>query len=534
MVVAPVIVGTFMTLVDVTRRTVASRPLWVFLAALGAYLLFERIRRHRDPAANRTFPSIRLLCTAAVAYYVAVVVWYGLIPQQVDYAEPSVTAIAWLFAVGKPVYHTIDSPERYSHMYGPMAFVLPGAVLRLLGAGMLIAKAIGSAAALLAIGLTTAAIRKLSDSVATVVAVGICVLEFLCFRNLTFWSRPDPLQLVMVGAGLFAAARMRGAPAVLVMSVSMGILCNLKFTGPLYAMPVFALFYARAGWRPVLLSIVAAAVLAVAPFFVFSNVSWTQYVLWVQLSARNGLRIAALKENIEWAVFFLIPVIVRLSVRRPLGPELRWMIPALLAAFCGVVVAASKPGAGAYHLVPFLPSIAAVTSMSLRDTADHPLRWMLPFVSTLVFVVAVQQQYFFRLVNDPALSDSYRDVRQYLDAHPGERIAVGYTAAERMTFARTVVVFATGEYLLDVPAIQEHQLSGLPLPQSTVDAIRSCAVRTWLIPRAGEPFRIRNDYPSTGYREIFPQELIDAFAQNYRRTGTTRYYDVWECSRGIS
>jgi hypothetical protein len=111
---------------------------------------------------------------------------------------------------------------------------------------------------------------------------------------------------------------------------------------------------------------------------------------------------------------------------------------------------------------------------------------------------------------------------------------MGYTAAERMTFARTIVVFATGEYLLDVPAIQEHQLSGLPLPESTIDAIRSCAVRTWLIPRAGEPFRIRNDYPSTGYREIFPQDLIDAFEQNYRRTGSTRYYDVWECSRGRS
>ena len=32
---------------------------------------------------------------------------------------------------------------------------------------------------------------------------------------------------------------------------------------------------------------------------------------------------------------------------------------------------------------------------------------------------------------------------------------------------------STGIYLLDVPAIQEHQLSGLPLPESTVNAIRS-------------------------------------------------------------
>ena len=98
-----------------------------------------------------------------------------------------------------------------------------------------------------------------------------------------------------------------------------------------------------------------------------------------------------------------------------------------------------------------------------------------------------------------------------------------------MTFARTLIVFQTGEYLLDVPAIQEHQLSGVRLPPATLEAIRSCSVPTWLLPRAGEPFHIRNDYPSTGYSEIFQADFISAFHAAYTLGEQTRYYDVWRC-----
>ena len=136
------------------------------------------------------------------------------------------TCVAWLFAAGKTVYHAIDSAERYSHMYGPMAFIVPGIVLRAIGPSMLVAKAIGVVAALVCLALTWRTIRKAvpEDAAwAATVACGLCVLQFLVFRNLTFWSRPEPLQLAAVSAGLFAAARLRGVPAAAVMALAMGL-----------------------------------------------------------------------------------------------------------------------------------------------------------------------------------------------------------------------------------------------------------------------------------------------------------------------
>jgi hypothetical protein len=517
---------------DQLRRTIGSRPLWLFLTILLVSILLRRGFSQRDRAQHSSSAFTRYAVALGVIYYVAIVIWYAWVPQQFDNAEPTMTCVAWLFAKGTAVYHAVDSAERYAHMYGPMAFIVPGVVLQLLGPSLFVAKAIGGVAALAALALMWSTIRHAAEDAAPWAATlvcGICVLQFLVFRNMTFWSRPEPLQLVAVSAGLFAAARLKGVTAAIVIAFAIGLLWNLKFTGPLYALPILAVFYTRANLRLVLLSAIAAAIVAALPFFVFANVSWSSYRFWVELSARNGLRVAALKENLEWALFLLMPLLVRLASPVPLPPRARLLIPALLAGVCGVAVAASKPGAGAYHFVPFLPALAYALAVVHPGLLARRTAWLTPFAVTLIVIGLLQQQYFLRLILDDALADSYKDVAAFLERHPGERVAMGYTSAERMTLSRTLIVFKTGEYLLDVPAIQEHELSGLPLPQATIEAIRSCAVPTWLLPLDGEPFRVRSDYPSTGYAEIFPTAFIDAFHRAYARQERTRYYDVWRC-----
>ena len=380
---------------DQVRRTIASRPLWLFVALLLLSVLIRlafRRRGDRTPAAA-AFP--RYAAAIGLVYYVAIVIWYGSVPQQLDYAEPTMTCVAWLFAAGKTVYHAIDSAERYSHMYGPMAFIVPGIVLRAIGPSMLVAKAIGVVAALVCLVLTWRTIRKAvpEDAAwAATVACGLCVLQFLVFRNLTFWSRPEPLQLAAVSAGLFAAARLRGVPAAAVIALAMGLLWNLKFTGPLYSLPIFAVLYGRSNLRLVAMSMAGAAVAAMLPFVAFSNVSWGDYRFWVELSAHNGLRVAALKENIEWSLFLLLPLLIRLGSASPLPPNARLVVPALIVGMLGVVVAASKPGAGAYHFVPFLPSIAYALATVQPDLSARRAAWLTPFAATLVVIGLIQQQ----------------------------------------------------------------------------------------------------------------------------------------------
>ena len=88
---------------------------------------------------------------------------------------------------------------------------------------------------------------------------------------------------------------------------------------------------------------------------------------------------------------------------------------------------------------------------------------------------------------------------------------------------------ALGLYLIDAPAVQEHQLSRLPFPQATIDAIRQCRADVWLVPRGAEPFVGPNRYPAVDLASLFPDAFRTAFHAAYVADGHTDYFDVWRC-----
>jgi len=110
---------------------------------------------------------------------------------------------------------------------------------------------------------------------------------------------------------------------------------------------------------------------------------------------------------------------------------------------------------------------------------------------------------------------------------------MGYGRDDRPTLVRPIVVFRSGTYLLDAPAVQEHQLSGIEIPPATIAALRACAVDYWLIPQGEEPFTGPNKYPAILLKPLFPESFRQAFFESYERDGRTQYYDVWQCRPGI-
>src|SRR4051812_21331702 len=73
---------------------------------------------------------------AGIAGYVALAFWYVANPHFFDNAEPTMPAIGWLFHMGQPIYPSIDSAERYAHIYGPLAFMAQGFFLSTFGASI--------------------------------------------------------------------------------------------------------------------------------------------------------------------------------------------------------------------------------------------------------------------------------------------------------------------------------------------------------------------------------------------------------------
>jgi hypothetical protein len=524
----------------------AGRPLLLFACLLGLLLVARRFRTSRSfrltspqaPGILKFRETFALVAAVAVlATYAIVAAWYASDPHFFDNAEPSVIAIGWLFHVGQPVYHLVDSAERYSHIYGPFAFIPHALVLAAFGPGIVTAKAMSAVAGIGSLALEYRALRLHDGLKRAVIFTGLCGLLLLLFRNYSFWTRPDPLELAALAASLWLANTGRNDVSAVATGLLSGVLWNVKFTGPLYSLPIFAMLHARTGWRGTLTAVGVALAVAGAPFVFLTNVSFANYLAWVRMSARTGLLLSTLRQNLEWAGFLSLPVLlsyyaVAPALRRS-GSEWRIVLVALLVGILGVVVAAAKPGAGPYHLIPFIPIVVFVSARQSAGVSSPPSDPVVP-IAALVFVViaslvmlAQQAQFMTTMIERRSL-DEVHDIETFATTHAGD-VEMGYGSTESLSFERPVLVFRNSFYLIDQPAVREQQLQGLELPRATMDAIASCRVRYWLIPRGEEPFSARNGYAAVFLRPMFPEEFRNVFRATYRRVATTAYYDIWSC-----
>ena len=278
---------------------------------------------------------------------------------------------------------------------------------------------------------------------------------------------------------------------------------------------------------------------APVPFVAFPNVSFQNYALWMRFTVGNGLLPHSLFENIQWAAYLFLPLTLCLVAPPTTGRgrvERWWVSTGFAAGVIAVVVAASTPGAGAYHLVPFLPALIFLIAPCVGTIPDTVRRSPLmraggqAFIVTVLLVALVQQWYF---IDGTTLTRGLRvgaDLERVMDANPSSTIAMGVSDAhEAYTFARPLLVFRGEPYPLDGPAVQEAQLSGLPLPAATFDNIRMCGIGIWLLPKGGAPFALPSKYRILGYPPLFSNEFRQTFAQAYQHTGDTDYFEVWRC-----
>ena len=517
---------------EILRLHVAGRPL---LLAVVLTLVAAALLRRRAGARAAALASVAG-ALAALPAYVGIALWYATDPRYFDAAEPTIPIVGWLFTLGQPIYHEVDAATRYAHMYGPLAFIAPGLVLQAIGPGILASKALGVAAGLGSLALTWASLAAVTSRWRAVVLTGACALTCLAFRNYTFWTRPDPLLLLASAAGLLIVVRGRGIGAGVALGLVIGVLAGLKITGPLYALPLFVLLALRDGRAAAGAAAMAAVASALLPFAP-ANVSLPGYLAWVELSARNGVGFAPFRQNVNWAAFLLLPLAV--AWLRPGGwhrPDRTVLLAgaSLVAGLLAVAAAASKPGAGPYHLLPFVPLIACGIAAGLaRQDAGTAHRLAAPvavaWTVTLAAAAGAQQASFFVTLADGRAREELADLRTFLARNPGVVAQMADSRYDRPTFVRPILTFESGLYLIDPPAVQEHQLSGVPLPAATIDALRTCRAGVWLAPAGTEPFAGRNRYPATAHAPLFPDAFREAFQAAYARAERIGHYDVWRC-----
>jgi hypothetical protein len=531
-------------IIDAFRIQFSGRPLLLIAAALAVLLTIKRRDLARPAGSTSSDAVVGIVAVIGIVgllTYPAIALWYARDPHFFDNAEPTMPSLAWMFHIGKPLYPALDAPERYAHIYGPVAFIVQGTALAWFGPSIWVSKVVGAAGGLAALAFVWGAVRRHASRSRSAVMTGICALVLLTFRHASFWNRPDSLQLLAVSASLYCAAIRQWTWAALLVGITSGGLWNLKFTGPLYSLPVLALLYTRFGRLPVAGSLATAAVIAMIPFALFSNVSLGHYFEWVRLSGQTGLLLSTLRQNIEWAGFLTFPLLLAHFCHPLLSSEhapSRLPEAALLVGVCGVVVAAAKPGAGPYHLMPFVPITTYLVAQRLGDrpvTLPDPVarRGVVAFVVVALVIAIAQQTQLIATMLERRPTHDISDIVRFLDSHHGV-VEMAYGRTETLSHPRPILVFRNNSYLIDQPAVREQQLQGLALPAATVDAVAQCRVNYWLVPKGEAPFSGVNSYAAVLLHPLYPDMLRQRFADTHVRGETTDYYDVWECRGGGS
>ena len=507
----------------------------MILAGLWLALAIADAVRRRLGWSGGTFAWVYFatFAVAFVASYFAIAVWYAATLSYFDPAEPTIAAVAAAFRAGHPLYPAIDAPERYAHIYGPVLFMVHAGAFAVFGSSILVSKAVGAVAIAVALGVSVHVFRERAGIYAATLATAASVTVYLVFNNVTFWSRSDPLLILCVAFGLLATRLRSQRASMILLGLATGVAVNLKITAVLYMLPAIAMSIAAHGARAVTLAAVIAALTATAPFLV-PGVSVAHYWDYLALSARNGVNAGRLRQNGEWVVFLSAPAVVVLwSAWRTgsLTPHLRAGVMALFPAMLAIAIVSAKPGGGPFHLLPFVPVLAYAIVNAPRP-AWRPAAGSLALafaITSLAFAIPRQLIFISTMVNRD-LTPAVNAIRKFADAHPGESIAVGYAGTSDLSYARPEAVFRAGDYFLDVPAIQEHRLAGLALPDATRLALVQCRAQYMLVPPGATAFNVQSAYYPDGPRDVFPEEFRSEFLRRYRRIGSD-VFDIWRCTR---
>ncbi|MCP3999435.1 MAG: hypothetical protein GY727_00785 [Gammaproteobacteria bacterium] len=473
---------------------------------------------------------------------------YLFSPSFIDHIEPNTAIVAWLYANGDQIYHPLDSAERYSFLYGPLVYVATGLLYKVFVATTLTAKLAGVSCLVLTMVILLIVIRRRFPEhwYPCVVALGYFSLLALFLKHHSFWLKPDPFIIVLASVGLLACLTDNKRSAWLMLGVALGCAVNAKITGAIYFFPFLAWIYERDGFRPVFFSGLTALLVAALPFLLSETISLPNYIAWLQAARSHGLSKYLLVQNTVFILFACIPVFIFLFWQRGVKTTAGWLtehklvVAASLVALLLIIVAASKQGSGPNHFLPFLPALALLTASasvivySSNEPGGRAAYYFWAPLGAMLIVASVKAGfalYYGVLVTNGQISAERltEEINEVAAGYPDRNLYMGYGdgTSHTTTFVRNNLAYAGYPYLIDSSALMDFQLSGIEMPQSTIDSMVKDGSAVWLIPEGQEPFTLLNWYYRPYNHFLFNDEFRSAFNEIFKKVSSTKHYDIY-------
>jgi hypothetical protein len=476
---------------------------------------------------------------------------YGSTLAFKDHVEPSIGAIARALLEGQAPYHGVTGEASYELPYGPALYALHALTFAALGPSPLTLKLPGIVANVAALAFVFAALRhRVGGRCAA--GVTLLALAYLAFYDVrAYWCRPEPFLLLGSALSLWVA-RTRPPGAVVAIGVVVAVMIDLKATGFLYVVPIFALVARRDGLGVGLLAALGGAALALVPFAA-PPIHLRPYMALLERASSLGLSLDELAANARAVALLAAPTLLALGLKAawpvsefealPRAPGARGaggalpVVPALLCVAIVCVVAA-KPGAGRHHLVPFVPLAAdmfagAIARIECSRVGENVARAGALLVRAAMCAAVLHMA-----------ASSARDLAPHarraraasaeLDAMiarvgPNDwQMGYGDAASYEDTFERA---FATppARLVLDAASQMDSAAVGFSASRLLAKDLAAGEPPVWILPR-GAPFSIDSYY--AGGPPVFDAQFRARFAELYAPVYAGQFYAIFQ-RRGL-
>jgi hypothetical protein len=472
----------------------------------------------------------RTLVVLGVAVGLLMLGWectrYLVLGAFLDHIEGNVVISAWQYVHGAPLYGEFDGAPLFATYYGPLAYVLEVPALALFGAGMVTSKL----TSFLALASTVAVMAwhfRPSRSGQGLDGLLLLVGGLLFFSPVSYWVRPDPLEVLLVALAVVLA---KSRWSAIGLGICIGLAVNLKVHAFLYFLPCVVELWSNSGWRAAARMTAVSAITFSLPFLA-PGISLHDYVATLAMQIGHRANTLTARPFVDGMVFMGVPAILVVlalasAVLRTVQRERLYFcsIPVTLAL---LVYPATFPGAGAYHLLPLVPVVAdAFNRMRANNIAARwaPISLVLaaiPFALANLFIM--QERDTWCAVADEAAALAHRSTPQTIQIGYGDNSR----SYEISQLSKARLALDGYPAIVDAQVLMELRYIGIDASTRWIPDLADCRFGTWLLPKDEAPFSVTSLYD---HGLLFNEEFRRTFLDRYRLSDGTAHFDIWTCA----
>jgi hypothetical protein len=469
----------------------------------------------------------------APLFLVVTALVYFFTPSYFSYIETSIASGAAYWLKGHELYSTLMAQDRYSMQYGPWPslstafFLVPGIFViqfsKLTGIINLAATLILSIILVDRLGLT----QKTKS-----IVLGVLCLSLLGFDNYSYVNRPDSFLIAYSLGALFFLQAFRNQRKFL-FYIEVGILCGLcaasKIHGIIYFVPVAAFCFEKRkdfwSWPLFGLTLIIGAIVSFLPFLL-PRVSLENFIAWLRSTSSHGFALNLFFDNLSYSAPYLLGLYFCGVLKDSKKTFLVLLISIIITSLVG-----SLKGAGTHHLLPFIPFIIYLGAMSYMTLEENKKSRAHIFLAALFVGLSYDSfisqkailKYFLTI---PEQVREFADLKALRSKYTGPvEIGYGDNSQLEMSYYKPYFVARGDSLLLDSDALVDMTASGMDLPESTFNVLRTCKIPYMILPRGDGAWMMWSGF---GYR-LFSDEWIKAFSEKYKPVESTNYYTIYKC-----